>query len=85
MHNSPTVLALHALHSPSFLFFFPEKREGKKEYWSRKSTRNAKQRSIERDSTKILGRTVVSGRKIAKSSKFLGRKEDGEVRSGDEF
>lgn len=82
MHNSPTVLALHALHSPSFRFFFPEKREGK-EYWSRKITRIAKQRSIERDSTKILGRTVVPGRKIAESSKFLGRKEDGEV--SDEF
>lgn len=30
MHNSPTVLALHALHSPSFRFFFSGKkgREG---------------------------------------------------------
>lgn len=62
---------MHALHSPFFCFFFRKKRER----GSRKSTRIAKQRSIERGSTKILGRTVVPGRKIAKSSKFLDRKK----------
>lgn len=73
MHNSPTVLALHALHSPSFRFFSRKKGKGR----SIRAGRSLESRNNVRSSEilrKFLVERLFQGEKSPSHQSFLVEK-----------